>query len=143
MMMVVTPFLIPKIIWLANSRRTIGEMRFTGHGDDWGSALGMSNYPVIRFLIGKDSIYFNGNINLDLTPGQKVPVRYQKNNPSDARVDSFACIWMDRLAYAMLPMLALLVLYFMPDRFDPLFPRHSRIALGGRSFIRLVKPQPG
>jgi hypothetical protein len=65
-------------------------------------------------VAGKDSIYFNGNVNLDLQPGQKIPVGFQKDDPSDANVDNFVCHWMDSLAYSLLPILVLGVLYFTP-----------------------------
>ena len=120
------------------SKQAMGEMRFTGHGN-LGSVLGVSSYPVIRFAIGMDTVYFNGNINLDLKPGDKISVRYQKDDPSDARVNNFICIWMDAVAYALLPVLVLLVLYIMPDRLDPIIPKRSKVILGKKPFIQIVK----
>jgi hypothetical protein len=134
----ISPFLLNKIGWLVNSSKTIGEMRFVGHGN-LGSALGISTYPVIRFMIGKDTIYFNSNVNLDIKPGEKIPVRYQKNDPSDARVDNFACIWMETIAYAMLPVLVLFVLYIMPDRLDPVIPKRAKVIIGKKPFLRILK----
>jgi len=63
----IAPFLIPRIIWLAGSQQTMGEMRFRGYGN-LGSVLGLSTYPVIRFQIGKDTFYMNGNVDMDLQP---------------------------------------------------------------------------
>jgi hypothetical protein len=36
--LVVPHFLLPEILWIANSTPTVGEMRFTGHGN-MGSVL--------------------------------------------------------------------------------------------------------
>jgi len=110
-----------------------------GHGD-LGSALGISSYPVIRFELNKDTIYFNGNINIDFVKGKKLPIRYQKSNPQEARVDNFVCIWMDILPYALLPIGVLLVLYFMPDSLDPIIPRRSKIIIGKKPFLQIIKP---
>ncbi|HTQ27444.1 MAG TPA: DUF3592 domain-containing protein [Puia sp.] len=133
----VVPFIIPKMIWLAGSRRSMGEMRYWGHGD-LGSALGITTYPVLRYILQGDTIYFDSNINMDLQRGQEIPIRYQVNDPADALVDSFAAIWMRPLSYALLPLLILLVLYLTPDRLDPLIPRKSKIVLGKRPFVRIL-----
>jgi hypothetical protein len=128
----------PRLWWLAGSRAAIGEMRFIGHGD-LGSALGISSYPVISFTLGGDTIYFNGNVNLDAKRGDQMAIRYQKSNPSDAQVDSFSCMWMSTVSYALLPTLILFVLYLTPDRFDPLIPKGHVIVLGKRPFICIRK----
>ncbi len=47
-------------------------------------------------------------------------------------------IWVSTLVFAQFPLLVLMVLFFTPDRFDPLFPRKCSILLGGESFIRVV-----
>jgi len=133
----IAPFVVNKLVWLANSQLVEGEMRFTGHGN-LGSALGISSYPVIKFMLGRDSIYFNGNVNLDLKPGEHVMVRYQKNNPSDAIVNNFVCIWMGTVAYALLPILVLLVVYIIPDRLDPIIPKGSSVIIGKSPLIRIV-----
>ena len=135
---VISPFLLGKIWWVVNSNKTIGEMRFTGHGN-LGSVLGISSYPVIRFVIGRDTIYFNGSVNLDVKPGEKIPVRYRKNNPSDACVDNFVSMWMETIIYALLPFLVLLVLYIMPDRLDPIIPKKAKVIIGKKPFFRIVK----
>jgi hypothetical protein len=136
-MLVVVPFLANKIIWLANSRQTNGRMWYTGHGN-LGSALGISTYAVIRYRVDKDSLYFNNNVNLDIRPGTIVPVRYKKSNPSDAVVDDFVSIWVETLVYALFPILILLVLFLMPERFDPIIPKKSKVVLGKKPFIQIV-----
>ena len=135
---VIAPFLANKIIWLATSTQTIGRMWYTGHGN-FGSVLGISSYSVIRFKAGNDSLYFNNNVDLDLKRGKIVPVRYQKSNPSDATVDNFLSMWAETLVYAVFPVLILLVIFFMPERFDPIIPKKSKIVLGKKPFIQILR----
>jgi hypothetical protein len=122
--LIISPFLFYKMIWLTGTRETTGTMYFTGHGN-LGSVLGVSTYPVIRFRLGKDTIYFNGNVNLPLKEGQQVPVRYQKNNPQDAKINEFTCIWGDTMAYALAPLLFFLIVFFHRD----LVPKKAKIQL--------------
>jgi len=125
-----------KLYWLARSRRTIGTFCFTGHTL---TSLGTSSHPVILFTIEKDSIFFNGNSNLDLSPGSPVPVRYRSDNPSEARLDYTISIWGDTLAWSLYPFLVLLVLYLTPSRLDPLIPRGTHIRLDTRRpFIHII-----
>jgi hypothetical protein len=131
-------FLLPlpvyKLFWLARSKETTGKLYFTGHGN-LGSVLGISTYPVIRFITGKDTVIFNGNVNIPLKPDEKVSVRYQQNDPSDAKVNVFSCIWGDTLAYELGPFLILLVIYFHPD----LVPKKSSIVLGNKPFVKFLE----
>ena len=131
----VGPFFANKLLWLATSTQTTGTMRFTGH-DNLGSVLGMSSYPVIRFKAGRDTIYFNGNINLDLRRDELVSIRYQKNNPSDAKINTFVCVWGDTMAYSLLPFLILLVVYLHPD----IIPKKSKIFINKKSMIKIIPP---
>ena len=128
------PFFVNKLLWLSTSTLTTGAMRFIGH-DNLGSVLGMSTYPVIRFITGRDTVYFNGNVNINLHRGEMIAVRYQKNNPSDAKVNTFVCIWGDTLAYGLLPLLVLVVLYLHPD----IIPKKSSIQFGKKPFIKIVQ----
>ena len=127
------PVLAYKMIWLVTTKKTTGTMYFTGHGN-LGSVLGISTYPVIRFIFGKDTIFFNGNVNIPLKEGEVVPVRYQRNDPSDAKINTFVCIWGDSLAYCLGPFLILMVIFFHPD----LIPKKSRVVLGRKPLILLV-----
>jgi hypothetical protein len=133
----VLPFFVYKGIWLATTKKTSGVLYFIGHGN-LGSVLGISTYPVIQFRVNQDSFEFNGNMTMDLHPGEVVPVRYQKNNPSDAKINTLICIWGDTLAYAFFPVLVLLIIFLIPERFDPLVPRKSKIQLGGKPLIRII-----
>jgi hypothetical protein len=134
--LIISPFFIYKLFWLAGTRETTGTMYFTGHGN-LGSVLGISTYPVIGFKSGRDTIYFNGNVNIPLKEGEIVPVRYQRNDPGDAKINEFTCIWGDTLAYTLGPFLIFLVIFFHPD----LVPKKSRIELGKKPFIKFVDVQ--
>jgi hypothetical protein len=131
-------FLLPlplyKLFWLARSKETTGSLYFIGHGN-LGSVLGTSTYPVIRFQTGKDIVIFNGNVNIPLRPDEKVSVRYQRNDPSDAKVNTFSCIWGDTMAYELGPFLILLVIYFHPD----LVPKKSKILLGKKPLVKFME----
>lgn len=129
--LIISPLPLYKLVWLASSRETTGTMYFTGHGN-LGSVLGISTYPVIWFKHLGDTIYFNGNVNIPMKDGELVSVRYQKNNPQDAKINVFSCIWGDTLAYIMGPFLILFVVFFHPD----LLPKKARVVLGGRPFIK-------
>ena len=99
-------------------------MYFTGHGN-LGSVLGISTYPIIWFKAGKDTIYFNGNVNIPMKEGEKISVRYQKSNPQNARMNVFSSIWGDTMAYMLGPMLIFLVIYFHPD----LVPKKAKVMI--------------
>jgi len=47
-------------------------------------------------------------------------------------------IWVGTLVFALYPLLVLLVLFFTPEKFDPLIPRGSKVLLGLRPFIRIL-----
>lgn len=133
----ILPFFAYKLVWLETTRKTNGIVYFIGHGN-LGSALGITTYPVIRFETGKDTVEFKGNINLDINPGDIVSIRYQRNDPSDAKINTAICIWGDTLAYAFFPFLVLLIIFFIPERFDPIIPKKSKILIGKNPIIRII-----
>ena len=129
----VMPWFVPKTIWVLNSKKAIGIMEFVGH-DNLGSVLGMTTYPVIQFKVGDKAFHFNGNMNLSLQKGHAVELRFQKNNPNDARIDSFGTIWGDTLAYGVGPLLFYFVLLISPS----VIPWKSRVKIGRPSGIRVI-----
>lgn len=138
LMIFVAPIIAWKLIWLVRSEKSWGIMCFTGHTL---TSLGTSQHPVILFKAENDSIFFNANSNFIFKPGEKVPVRYHKDAPREARVDTPVSIWGDTLAWAMFPILVILVLYLTPEKWQPLIPRHTNIKLVTRSpFIQLIPP---
>ncbi|MBS1599943.1 MAG: hypothetical protein JST75_17080 [Bacteroidetes bacterium] len=49
-------------------------------------------------------------------------------------------VWSGTMVFATFPLLVLLVLYFTPEKLDPLIPRKSKILLGIRPFIKIIPP---
>ncbi|MES1219006.1 MAG: DUF3592 domain-containing protein, partial [Bacteroidota bacterium] len=111
LVIVITPFLLPKITWLARSKTTEGSVRFIGKNY---SGQITHTYSVIRFEAGMDTFWFNSGDNIIFKEGESVPVRYEVNNPSDARVNIFADLWGDTLVYGAGPFFILLVVFFHP-----------------------------
>jgi len=130
--LLVLPLPLFKLIWILSSRKVEGTMYFTGHGN-LGSVLGITTYPVIWFKSGKDTIYFNGNLNIPLREGEKVSVLYQRNDPADAKINLFSCLWGDTMAYDLAPFIILLIVFFHPD----LIPKKSTILIGRGGKIKI------
>jgi hypothetical protein len=137
-LMLLSPLVLYKLIWLYGTRETTGTLYFTGHGN-LGSVLGISTYPVIWFKSGRDTVYFNGNVNIPLKENEKLSVRYKINNPADAKVNSIICIWGDTLAYELGPLLIFLIIYFHPD----LVPKRTNVLIGKKPFLQIVGKFPG
>jgi hypothetical protein len=128
----VLPFFIGKLVWLYNSASATGAMCFMGKTQNGQFS---STYPVIKFSSnGKDTIFFNGNDGMECKRGDLIPVRFQKKNPADARVNEFTGIWVDTIVYAGIPFTILLIIFFHPD----LIPRKSKIVIGKKPFIQLT-----
>jgi hypothetical protein len=119
---VITPFLIYKLLWLAGTATTNGTMGFVGK--EYSGQI-VHVYSVIRFRTGKDTIWFNGNDNILFKPGERVPVRYVLNNPKDARINYFVSVWGDTVVYGGIPTLIILIAYLHPL----IVPKRSRIHL--------------
>lgn len=132
-LIVVAPFAVYKIIWIAHSAKTTGIMGFVGHGYA-GDQL-QDKYSVIFFNVGKDEFWFNSNGNVIFKKGEVIPVRYKKNNPYDARVNTFIFVWGDTFIYAGVPVAMLIAVFFHPL----VIPRRSKVMLKSRKpFIRLI-----
>ncbi len=128
----IVPFAGRNIWWLIRSEKATGEMRFMGK--DFAGQLPVQ-YPIIRFRFGKDTLWFRGPSNIMYQKGELVPVRYQKKDPADARVATFAGIWVTSLIIASPFLLILLITYLHPL----IVPRQSKIALVRKKpFLRLV-----
>ena len=66
-------------------------------------------------------------------------MRYVRNQPSEARVNTFLRIWGDAIVYGIWPVLVLLVIYLIPDSLDPLVPRKSKVQFDRKSIIRIIR----
>ena len=129
-----SPFLIYKVLWIIRSERTTALMSF--HGKSQTGAL-EHHYSAIGFEAGGDTIWFNGNDNIFFKEGEKIPVRYLKSNPNEARLDIFSSMWGDTLVYGVIPLSILVVLFLHPH----IFPRGTRVRLSrARPFVRAIPP---
>jgi len=134
-MLIVMPFYAVKLNWIAHSTVTGGRMWFKGHTlEDLGN---ISEHLVIKYKVGNDSLWFD-TMNDEMEEGSIVSVRYQTNNPKDAKINSFKWLWMDTLLYSMAPLLIFLVLYLTPDKFDPLIPKKAKIIIRKKPFIEIA-----
>jgi hypothetical protein len=111
LLIVTAPFLIPKLIWLSNSEKATGTMRFVGKSYT-GQLIHF--YSEISFPAAKDTFWFNSNDNTIFEIGENVPVRYQKDNPEDAKVNIFSNIWSDTVVFGSVPLIILLFIFFHP-----------------------------
>jgi hypothetical protein len=128
----VIPFLIQKIVWLARSEKTKGTMSFIGKRY---AGQMVYTYAVVWFMVDKDTIWFNGRNDILFEEGELVPVRYPRKNPADARLNVFLAIWGDTLIYGGIPVLILLVIFLHPQ----IVPRRSKIRLTAtKPFITIV-----
>jgi hypothetical protein len=128
----ILPFLVYKLLWITNSVESTGSMRYVGKRS---SGQLTSEYSVIRFFVGKDTIWFNSMDNFILEKGTVIPVRYQRHRPADARINSFAGLWGDTLLY-IVPLLVILLISFLHA---DIVPRGSRLRVSVKQpFIFLV-----
>lgn len=129
------PFLVYKLVWIARSEKVNGVMGFVGKS--YTGQL-VHNYSVVSFQVGKDTIWMNGNDNIFFKKGEAVPIRYQKHNPNDARLDIFPSIWGDTLVYGGIPVIILLLLFLHPH----IFHRHTRFRLSRKKPLVQAIPPP-
>ena len=135
----IIPTVISKLFWLSRTTVTSGKVWFTGHRLELNG--GISSHLVILFFVGRDSITFNAPADLPFKEGETVPVRYVPHKPSEARVNTPLRIWRDSLLYAIWPISVLLVIYFIPESLDPLVPKKSKVRLGGKGIITIIRAQ--
>jgi hypothetical protein len=132
-LLLLVPLLAPRTIWLIRSQKSEGIVAYKTMGDI-GDQIRLSS-NVIYFRHEKDTVWFNDMANLPLTPGERIPIRYRADHPSDARVDRFLALWGDLLVYGGLPLLLLIVIFLHPD----LIPRRSMVRVGWKKpIIELV-----
>lgn len=130
--LVIIPILSHKIVWLAGSEKTNGTMSFVGK--TYAGQM-VYTYSVVWFMAGKDTVWFNGRNEIIFREGEKVPVRYQKKNPADAKLNVFLGIWGDTAIYGGIPVLILLVIFLHPL----IIPYRSRILLKTtKPFVMIV-----
>lgn len=131
------PFWVARAWWVMRSVPVEGVFEFAGNG--FAGDQVKEDYSVISFRAGEKQIWCNGLGNIPFKSGQPVPVRYQPDDPYDARVDIFAAIWGDTLVYSGIPVFMLLVAFLHPK----VVPWGSRLRLSWRQpFIRILSSKP-
>jgi hypothetical protein len=135
-LLLVGPFYVYRLIWLANSRKTTGIAWFIGHNlENDGS---VSRHLVVLFKAGKDSITFNAGENLGFKEGDPIPIRYQQDDVHDARINIPSRIWGDTWVDTMVFEIVVLILFLTPPRFDPLIPFNAKVRVGWRPLLKII-----
>lgn len=119
---IVVPVLASKLIWLAGSKKADGKVSFIGKRY---AGQMMYTYSVIWFVAGSDTIWFNGRNGIIFNEGETVSVRYQKEDPADARLNIFLGIWGETVVYGGIPVLIWFVIFLHPA----IIPYRSRVKL--------------
>jgi hypothetical protein len=129
-----TPIIVHKIIWLSRSQKSNGVFSFEGMGDA-GERIKLS-YSFIYFKYGNEKIWFKGLGNMHLKEGSIVPIRYQINDPTDAKIDTFDGIWADAAVYGGEPLLLLICIFLHRG----ILPPRSKILLKHKKpYISIIK----
>jgi hypothetical protein len=130
-LLLLSPIVLPNVIWLLRSVKTTGKVEGIGHAT--GISLGRDTYALVSFMAGKDTFYFQGKDD-DYKQGDIVPLRYQKEDPEDARIVSFYSIWGNTIAYSGVPLIFWIICFFAPD----IVPKKAKILIGKKPFLKLV-----
>jgi hypothetical protein len=135
-LLVAAPFWVVRALWVIRSVQAQGVFGFAGNG--FAGDQVKEDYSVISFRTGGKEIWFNGIGNIPFRSGQPVLIRYQPDNPYDARVDIFAAIWGDTLVFSGIPVLMLLAAFLHPQ----VVPWGSRVRLTLRwPFLQILSPK--
>ena len=129
---IVIPFVGYKVHWLIESVQVKGVMGFVGKS--YAGQI-VHVYSAIKYPVGKDTLWFNGNDNILYQPGEIVPVRYQIGNPSEARINIFTSLWGDTIVYGGIPLIIVLISFIHPQ----IFPYKARIRISRKNLFQLVE----
>jgi len=133
LLIILLPFVLPNLLWIMSSQKTTGVVE--GIGSSTGVSFGRDTYAYVSFTANSDTFYFQGMDN-DYKQGDRVPLRYQKKNPEDARVATFYSLWGKTISYFGAPLIFWIICFFAPD----IVPKGSSIRLGKKPFLKLVPP---
>jgi hypothetical protein len=132
-LLVIVPLLVIKTAWLSKTTTATGVLSFEGMGNALDQMR--STYSVVSFEHDNDTIWFNASPNLSFKPGDVVPVRYNKEDPNDAVLDTFAGIWLSTLLAGGIPLAILLIIFLNRH----IVPYRSRVLLSRRKpFIAVI-----
>lgn len=132
LILVTSPFVASKIVWLLRSQKTTGIASFRGKSY---TGMYVHDYTNIMFQANGDTVWYSSTDNLFFKPDEQVTVFYQPGNPKDARLNVFADLWGDTLVYGGIPALLLLVIFLHPK----ILPCRNKVQLLRRKpFVKVV-----
>ena len=131
--LILLPVIAVKLWWLFSAKSAHAKMAFAGKEI---SGQLVRNYSVMFFSVtGKDTVFFNTGDQELYEPGQILPILYQPDEPSDARVNSFWSIWLDTIVIAGVLAVILLIVFLHPE----IIPYRSKVQLlRKKPFIRIL-----
>ena len=133
--LVVVPIIVFNLVWIFKAKAATGIMCFMGKSQD-GQLV--RSYPVIMFSsTGKDTIFFHGKTDTQLNPGDHITILYQKNDPTDARINDFDGLWIDTIIYAGIPFIILMMIFLH----RAIIPWGSTVELGKKPFIKILNKE--
>jgi len=118
-----------KMVWLLDSAETTGIFAFQGRGNALDQIRTSNSFCY--FKKGKDTIWFKAPEGLKLKEGAIITVRYQRNNPADARVFSFRGFWRGSIIYGIIIFLLILVAFLNKE----IFPKGSTIGFSNKKTL--------
>ncbi|MFT3703166.1 MAG: DUF3592 domain-containing protein [Agriterribacter sp.] len=122
-LILIAPYFGYKLFWTWSAKKAVGTVAFTGKDI---STQMEHVYCVIMFsTTGKDTVFFNSGDNELFTPGEKVPVLYQPDEPKDAHVNGWIGIWLDAVIYGIIMFVMVGIIFLHPS----IVPYRSNIQL--------------
>lgn len=129
---ILLPFVVPNLVWLARSQKATGKVQGIGHHT--GMNLGPSSYALVSFQAAQDTIWFQG-VDQDYQLGDQVPVRYQPAQPSDAKIATLLSLWGDTFAYSSVAFIFWIGCFLSKD----LVPKTATVRIGKKPFIQVIE----
>ncbi|MGN6491277.1 MAG: DUF3592 domain-containing protein [Agriterribacter sp.] len=129
-----SPAIIVKLVWIFSAHTAHAKMAFAGKEI---SGQLVKNYSVMFFsTTGKDTVFFNTGDQELYEPGQVLPILYQPDEPTDARVNRFWSIWLDTVVIAGVLAVILLIVFFHPE----IIPYRCKVRLlRSKPYIRFIE----
>jgi hypothetical protein len=125
------PFVLYKIGWLAISKPCIGTV--VSIGETHGRRVGQQTYPVVQFTVDQKIITAYGDYNLPYAEGDLYPIRYNRYNPENTRLNTFLGCWIDTLIWCTIFTVIVSIVFLV----EGIVPRNKLVKLSskGLNFI--------
>jgi hypothetical protein len=102
-----------KIAWLAVSKTTTGIVEYIAETS--GRSTGRQTYPVVRFTTAKRIVTISGDYNLPFARGDDYPIRYNRFNETDARLNTFWGCWIETIIWSIIFFVIISIIFIRPD----------------------------